>query len=163
MPAAAARAPSAGATTSIRCPTEISVSSRPWTSDRERPSGVIARPHPSTPPRSTTAGGVVFAGDWDRHVYAYDAANGRILWQTRLPTSAQGFPVTLPGEGQTVRGRARGHRRWKLVDAPRAGARAGDPSPQQRQRDAGLRAAWRRGDWHAIDAVSHFDLAICDC
>ena len=27
-------------------------------------------------------------------MYAYDALTGKILWQTRLPTSAQGFPIT---------------------------------------------------------------------
>ena len=64
-----------------------------------------------------------------------------------------GLPRQLPGEGQTVRGCARGHRRWKLVDAPRAGARAGDPSPQQRQLDPRLRAAWRSHIWSAIHAV----------
>ncbi|MDH3208192.1 MAG: PQQ-binding-like beta-propeller repeat protein [Gemmatimonadota bacterium] len=42
----------------------------------------------------TTAGGLVFAGDWDRHMYAYDAETGDILWQSRLPTSAQGFPIS---------------------------------------------------------------------
>ena len=48
----------------------------------------------------TTAGGLVFAGDFDRHVYAYDAATGEILWQTRLVTSAQGFPVTYLANGK---------------------------------------------------------------
>jgi len=48
----------------------------------------------------TTAGGLVFAGDWDRHVYAYDASTGKILWQTRLPTSAQGFPITYAAKGK---------------------------------------------------------------
>jgi alcohol dehydrogenase (cytochrome c) len=48
----------------------------------------------------TTAGGLVFAGDWDRHMYAYDAASGKVLWQTRLTTTAQGFPITY-----SVRGR----------------------------------------------------------
>src|SRR5215472_5083559 len=47
-----------------------------------------------------TAGGVVFGGDWDRHMYAYDAATGQILWQTRLPTSAQGFPITYLAKGK---------------------------------------------------------------
>ena len=51
----------------------------------------------------STAGGVTFAGDYDRNVYAYDARSGEILWQTRLPTSAQGFPVTyLVGSRQYV-------------------------------------------------------------
>ena len=47
-----------------------------------------------------TAGGVVFAGDWDRHMYAYDAASGKVLWQTRLPTSALGFPITYAVRGK---------------------------------------------------------------
>ncbi len=47
-----------------------------------------------------TAGGVVFAGDFDRYVYAYDASDGEILWQTRLVTSAQGFPVTYLANGK---------------------------------------------------------------
>ena len=47
-----------------------------------------------------TAGGAVFAGDWDRHTYAYDAVTGKVLWQTRLPTSAQGFPITYAVRGK---------------------------------------------------------------
>src|SRR5215475_5663684 len=48
----------------------------------------------------TTAGGLAFVGDWDRHFYAYDTQTGTLLWQTRTPTSAQGFPITY-----SVRGR----------------------------------------------------------
>jgi alcohol dehydrogenase (cytochrome c) len=48
----------------------------------------------------TTGGGLVFGGDWDRHMYAYDAASGRILWQTRLPTSPQGYPITYAVNGR---------------------------------------------------------------
>jgi alcohol dehydrogenase (cytochrome c) len=48
----------------------------------------------------TTAGGLVFAGDWDRHMYAYDAATGDILWQSRLPTSTQGFPISYMVDGR---------------------------------------------------------------
>jgi len=48
----------------------------------------------------TTAGGLVFAGDWDRHMYAYDAGTGAILWRTRLPASAQGFPITYTAGGR---------------------------------------------------------------
>ena len=47
-----------------------------------------------------TAGGLVIGGDWDRHIYAYDAATGKILWQTRLITSAQGFPITYLAKGK---------------------------------------------------------------
>lgn len=42
----------------------------------------------------TTAGGVVFIGDVDRYFKALDAASGKVLWQTRLGTSALGFPIT---------------------------------------------------------------------
>lgn len=47
-----------------------------------------------------TAGGVAFAGDWDRYMYAYDAATGKVLWQTRLATTAQGSPVTYSVRGK---------------------------------------------------------------
>ena len=57
-------------------------------------------PSPSNAAALTTAGGVVFGGDWDRHMYAYDAATGKILWQTRLTTSAQGFPITYMARGK---------------------------------------------------------------
>ncbi len=42
----------------------------------------------------TTAGGLAFAGDVDRYFRALDAATGDVLWETRLGTSVQGFPVT---------------------------------------------------------------------
>ena len=57
-------------------------------------------PSPINTAALTTAGGLVFAGDWDRHMYAYDAATGEILWQTRLPTSAQGFPISYEAGGR---------------------------------------------------------------
>ena len=33
-------------------------------------------------------------------MYAYDASTGKILWQTRLPTSAQGFPIAYVAKGK---------------------------------------------------------------
>jgi len=48
----------------------------------------------------TTGGGLVFAGDWDRRVFAFDADNGDILWQSRLSTSAQGFPISYMVDGK---------------------------------------------------------------
>ena len=48
----------------------------------------------------TTAGGLAFVGDWDRFVYAYDVATGQELWETRLPTSVQGFPITYAVDGK---------------------------------------------------------------
>ena len=47
-----------------------------------------------------TAGGLVFVGDWDRRMFAFDAENGDILWQTRVNTSAQGFPVSYLVDGR---------------------------------------------------------------
>ena len=55
---------------------------------------------PSNTAALTTAGGVVFGGDWDRHVYAYDESTGEVLWQTRLITSAQGFPISYLAGGK---------------------------------------------------------------
>ncbi|MEQ8953928.1 MAG: PQQ-binding-like beta-propeller repeat protein [Gammaproteobacteria bacterium] len=48
----------------------------------------------------TTAGGLVFAGDWNRYYYAFDADSGEILWQTRLLNSAQGFPISYEVDGR---------------------------------------------------------------
>ena len=67
-------------------------------------SGKVLWTHRTASPSNTaalaTAGGVVFGGDWDRHMYAYDSATGKVLWQTRLPTSAQGFPITYLAGGR---------------------------------------------------------------
>lgn len=48
----------------------------------------------------STGGGLVFIGDLDRHFRAYDVKTGRTLWQTRLGTSVQGFPVTFMANGR---------------------------------------------------------------
>lgn len=48
----------------------------------------------------TTAGGLVFVGDWNRYVNAYDTASGKLLWQNRLTTSPQGFPITYAVNGR---------------------------------------------------------------
>jgi alcohol dehydrogenase (cytochrome c) len=48
----------------------------------------------------TTAGGLVFVGDWNRYIDAYDAATGKLLWQNRLTTSAQGFPISYAVRGR---------------------------------------------------------------
>jgi alcohol dehydrogenase (cytochrome c) len=48
----------------------------------------------------STAGGVVFAGDLDRKFRAFDVRTGAILWETRLSTSVQGFPVTFRIDGK---------------------------------------------------------------
>jgi len=53
-------------------------------------------------------------------MYAYDAANGKILWQTRLPTSAQGFPITYLARGKqyVVMPAGIGGGSWSTLIAP---------------------------------------------
>src|SRR6202035_822899 len=48
----------------------------------------------------STAGGVVFAGDLNRQFKAVDVNTGKILWQTRLGTSVQGFPISFSVDGK---------------------------------------------------------------
>ncbi len=48
----------------------------------------------------TTAGGLVFIGDWERYVFAYDARSGEQLWQSRLSTMANGYPITYAVDGR---------------------------------------------------------------
>ena len=48
----------------------------------------------------STAGGVAFVGDLDRRFRAFDAKTGAILWETRLGTSVQGFPVSFTAGGK---------------------------------------------------------------
>ena len=47
----------------------------------------------------TTGGGLVFVGDWDRYVMAYDVESGEELWQTRLTHMTNGFPITYAVDG----------------------------------------------------------------
>ena len=88
----------------------------------------------------TTAGGVTFVGDLDRTFRALDTATGKVLWQSRLGTSVQGFPVSF-----SVRGK-------QYIAVP-TGLGGGSPSqraahhrarreaPAQRQRPLRLRPA----------------------
>jgi hypothetical protein len=48
----------------------------------------------------TTAGGLAFVGDLDRYFKAFDVRTGKLLWQTRLATSVQGFPITYTAHGR---------------------------------------------------------------
>ena len=48
----------------------------------------------------STAGGVAFVGDLDRRFRAIDVKNGAVLWETRLGTSVQGFPVSFAVGGK---------------------------------------------------------------
>ena len=47
-----------------------------------------------------TGGGLLFIGDYDRYVHAYDVNTGEELWRTRLATSVQGFPVSFAIDGE---------------------------------------------------------------
>jgi alcohol dehydrogenase (cytochrome c) len=48
----------------------------------------------------STAGGVAFAGDLDRSFKAVDVRDGSIVWETRLATSVQGFPISFAIDGK---------------------------------------------------------------
>ena len=48
----------------------------------------------------TTGSGLLFVGDVDRYFRAHDVKTGAILWETRLGTSAQGFPVSYEIDGE---------------------------------------------------------------
>ena len=48
----------------------------------------------------STAGGLAFVGDLDRRFRAFDVATGEELWQARLGTSVQGFPISFRAGGK---------------------------------------------------------------
>jgi alcohol dehydrogenase (cytochrome c) len=48
----------------------------------------------------TTDGDIAFAGDLDRKFRAYDISDGKVLWETRLGTSVQGFPISFAVDGK---------------------------------------------------------------
>jgi alcohol dehydrogenase (cytochrome c) len=48
----------------------------------------------------STAGGVAFAGDLNSRFKAVDVKNGRVVWETQLATSVQGFPISFAVNGR---------------------------------------------------------------
>ncbi len=48
----------------------------------------------------STSGNIAFVGDMDRYFRAVDVKTGKVLWETRLPTSVQGFPATFSVGGK---------------------------------------------------------------
>jgi len=48
----------------------------------------------------STGGGVAFAGDLDRSFKAVDVRDGRVVWETRLGTSVQGYPISFAVDGK---------------------------------------------------------------
>jgi alcohol dehydrogenase (cytochrome c) len=47
----------------------------------------------------TTAGGLAFVGDHDRRFRAHDVETGEVLWETRLGSTVEGFPITYEVDG----------------------------------------------------------------
>ena len=47
----------------------------------------------------TTAGGLAFVGDYDRWIRAHDVETGQVLWESRLGTTVEGFPITYEVDG----------------------------------------------------------------
>jgi alcohol dehydrogenase (cytochrome c) len=48
----------------------------------------------------STGGELAFVGDLDRDFKAVDVETGKVLWNTRLGTSVQGFPMTFSVDGK---------------------------------------------------------------
>jgi alcohol dehydrogenase (cytochrome c) len=48
----------------------------------------------------STAGDIAFVGDLDRRFRALDVGTGAVLWETRLATSVQGFPLSFSVNGR---------------------------------------------------------------
>jgi alcohol dehydrogenase (cytochrome c) len=55
---------------------------------------------PATGAVLPTAGGVVFAGSWDRTFKAWDDATGKVLWQIKTNNAINGFPVSYSVNGK---------------------------------------------------------------
>jgi alcohol dehydrogenase (cytochrome c) len=66
--------------------------------------GAILWRHPTELPMAsaalTTGGGLAIVGGVDRYLYVHDAKTGNVLFQTRLPTAVQGFPITYAVRGK---------------------------------------------------------------
>jgi alcohol dehydrogenase (cytochrome c) len=48
----------------------------------------------------STAGGIAFAGDLGRSFKAVDVVDGSVLWETKLATSVQGYPISFEIDGR---------------------------------------------------------------
>jgi alcohol dehydrogenase (cytochrome c) len=48
----------------------------------------------------TTGGGLVFVGDRNQMIKAVDVKNGKVLWEKKLATAVQGFPVSFSVNGK---------------------------------------------------------------
>jgi alcohol dehydrogenase (cytochrome c) len=55
---------------------------------------------PQTTCTLATAGGIVFAGSFDRYLKAYDDRTGEVLWQVRLNDVPNSCPITYSVNGK---------------------------------------------------------------
>ncbi|AEQ51220.1 pyrroloquinoline quinone-dependent dehydrogenase [Pelagibacterium halotolerans] len=55
---------------------------------------------PANTSTMTTAGGLVFGGDWDRNFFAFDEETGEVLWKTRLQQAPQGYLASYEVDGR---------------------------------------------------------------
>ena len=115
-----------------------------WTTRDRAPqtSGVLA-----------TAGGVVFAGAFDRFIRAYDDANGKVLWETRLNDVSSSTPITYSVDGKqyiaVVTGQGGFHASSYAVLVPGAG------EPARSRLDA-------LGVWIALGVVTFTIFGFCE-
>ena len=75
----------------------------------------------------STAGGVAFVGDFDRSFKAVDVKTGKIVWQTRLGNTVQGYPVSFSLDGKQYIAVAIGP--WRRQPAAEADHAAGRSAP----------------------------------
>lgn len=73
----------------------IAMDSRTGTITWRRPSRL-----PYNTAALTTAGGLVFVGDIEGRFFGMNAATGELLWETKAPSAADGFPITYAVNGK---------------------------------------------------------------
>jgi len=71
-----------------------------WDPVRKARAWTVRTPAPWNGGTLTTAGGLVFQGQVDGHLVAYDAANGRRLWRYPVQTAAGGTPISYAHKGR---------------------------------------------------------------
>ena len=109
-----------------------------WNVDTGKRCGAIRSPTRSSGGRCwRPAGGVVFAGGTnDRYFRAFDASNGKILWEFRTGSGVNGVPVSFQLDGKQyiavqsgwgvdaarMQARLNLARPWEFPDVPQGGA-----------------------------------------